>query len=457
MKIRNRLSLFFAITSSLVLFALGISVYFFSSQYRQREFNIRLLRRVDITEKMFLERESLTEQSYDLIREQFLNVLPEETEEVIPLKTGWRDSLKYSYPAEFLDELSGKEIAYYIEEDRQGAGRLFHLAGGNYVVIISAVDLIGINVLKNLRNILAIAMCSGVALMIFLSHAMAGRLLRPISEKIKKANSISVSNLHERLRVFNPDDEIGQLAIAFNRLLNRLDGAFNSQKLFVANASHEIRNPLTAIIGEADLALDKERSPKEYQEALKTIQAEADRLNMLVNNLLQLSAVSYNSSELKYENISVANLLQETKNKFDLLDPDNQLSFESGVINHFKNVFISANRTLLQTALINIFDNACKFSSELPVKVSAALGDVSVKISVSDQGIGIAEEDIPKLPQPFFRADNVRNIKGTGIGIPLTVKIIELHGGDFEVSSVLNKGTTVTITLPLVSSFDKML
>lgn len=450
MKIRNRLSLFFAITSSLVLFALGISVYFFSSQYRQREFNIRLLRRVDITEKMFLERESLTEQSYELIREQFLNVLPEETEEVMQIKEGWRDSLKYSYPDEFLTELSSLGLAYYLEDNRQGAGKLFHLSGGDYVVIISAADLIGINVLKNLRNILAVAMCSGIALMIFLSHTMTGRLLRPISEKIRKANTISVSNLHERLRVFNPDDEIGQLAIAFNRLLDRLDAAFNSQKLFVANASHEIRNPLTTIIGEADLALDKERSPKDYQEALKTIQMEADRLNMLVNNLLQLSAVSYNSSELKCEPVSVASLLLETKGKFDLLDADNQLSFEQDIA-PFKEVLINANRTLLHTALINIFDNAHKFSSGSPVKVSVEFAGSFVKIAVKDQGIGIAAEDIPKLPQPFFRADNVRNIKGTGIGIPLTVKIIELHAGTFEVSSVVKKGTTVTITLPVIS------
>jgi signal transduction histidine kinase len=130
------------------------------------------------------------------------------------------------------------------------------------------------------------------------------------------------------------------------------------------------------------------------------------------------------------------------------LDPDNQLSFDQDVSTAFQHVHIQANRTLLLTAFINIFDNACKFSSGAPVKVSVVYENFKVKISVKDQGIGIAPEDIPKLPQPFFRADNVRNIRGTGIGIPLTVKIIELHEGEFDVISELNKGTTVIITLP---------
>ncbi|MBL7844760.1 MAG: HAMP domain-containing histidine kinase [Cyclobacteriaceae bacterium] len=450
MKIRHRLSIFFGITSSLVLLAFGISVYYFSAQYRQKEFNIRLMKRVDITEKMFLERASFTEESYELIREQFLNILPEETEEVIQITDGWRDSLKYVYPVEFIDQLESAGVAYYSFENRQGAGRIFRLSGGDYAVLIVAVDLVGINVMKNLRTILVTALVIGVVIMMSMSYYMSNRILSPISAKIKKANTISVSNLHERLRVFNPDDEIGQLALAFNRLLDRLDEAFHAQKLFVANASHEIRNPLTVIIGEADLALDKDRPAKEYQESLKTIQSEADRLNMLVNNLLQLSTVSYNLADLKVEIITLSKLLLESKKKFDLLDPDNQVRFNFDIHADLRNLSVSGNMNLLQTAIINIFDNASKFSHNAPVEVDVERLAEHIVISVKDQGVGIAAADIPKITQPFFRADNVRKIRGTGIGIPLTVKIIELHAGKFEVQSELNKGTMVKIILPVL-------
>jgi len=449
-KIRHRLSIVFGITASLVLLAFGVSVYYFSAQYRQKEFNIRLMKRVDITEKMFLERESFSEESYEMIREQFLNILPEETEEVIQIKDGWRDSLKYMYTLEFLDQLASTGEAYYSFENRQGAGRIFRLSGGDYAVLIVAVDLVGINVLKNLRTILFTALFIGVVIMMLMSYYMSNRILSPISAKIQKANTISVSNLHERLRVFNPDDEIGQLAMAFNRLLDRLDEAFHAQKLFVANASHEIRNPLTVIIGEADLALDKDRSAGEYQESLKTIQSEADRLNLLVNNLLQLSTVSYNPSDLKLEIISFTKLLLESKKKFDLLDPDNRMRFNFDVQTDLKNLSVSGNMNLLQTAIINIFDNASKFSNNAQVDVDVERMDDYVVVSVKDQGVGIAESDIPKITQPFFRAENVRKIRGTGIGIPLTVKIIELHKGKFEVKSELNKGTLVRIILPVI-------
>lgn len=450
MKIRHRFSIFFGITSSLVLLAFGISIYYFSAQYRQKEFNIRLMKRVDITEKMFLERESFTEESYELIREQFLNILPEETEEVVQIKAGWRDELSYPYPQEFIDQLESEGVAYYSNENRQGAGRIFQLSGGSYAVLIVAVDLVGINVLKNLRTILITGLIIGVVIMILTSYYMSNRILAPISAKIKKANTISVSNLHERLRVFNPEDEIGQLALAFNRLLDRLDEAFHSQKLFVANASHEIRNPLTVIIGEADLALDKDRPVQEYQESLKTIQSEADRLNLLVNNLLQLSTVSYNAADFKLEIISLSRLLLESKKKFDLLNTENQVRFNFDIHADLVNLGLSGNMNLLQTAFINILDNASKFSGNAPVTVDILYQDDHIIISVRDQGVGIAPADIPKIRQPFFRAENVRKIRGTGIGIPLTVKIIELHSGKFEVESELNKGTVVRIVLPVI-------
>jgi signal transduction histidine kinase len=445
-KLRDKLTFFFSLAAALLLLLFGLSVYFFSAQYRKTEFYNRLQKRVDITEKMFLEKETFTPESYALIRDQFLNTLPEETEEVIPLSDNWKQKLTVAYPNDFLAALQENEEAYFFEHDRQGAGRIFHLTGGNYAVLITAVDKVGINLLANLQTILVLSIAIGIIIMTLMSRYLSGRILQPISEKIKKADTISAKNLHERLRVFNPDDEMGQLAIAFNRLLDRIDLAFNAQKLFVANASHEIRNPLTAIIGETDVALEKNRSVNEYKEALTNIQAEAERLNRLVNNLLQLSAVSSNPQEIKHEEFSVNDLVEEAIGMFRAMNIE--FRYKLSLSRHNPRIYGSKN--LLQTALVNLFDNASKFSGNAEVTISVAMVRDGVEISIVDQGVGVPEEDIPKITQPFFRSENVRKIPGTGIGIPLTVRIIELHHGRFEVTSTLNQGTLVKLVLPCV-------
>jgi signal transduction histidine kinase len=449
-KIRHKLTLYFSAASSIIILVFGLSVYFFSAQYRKNEFFQRLKKRVNVAEKIFLEREKFSEEDFDKIRQQFLNFLPDETEEVVSLKASWRDSVRYNYPTLFLADLAQNEEAVFYNDTIQGAGKVFHLEEGSYAVIITAIDKVGMRVLSNLLTIIIMAMAGSIIIITLLSRYISNMLMWPIARKIQKANNISVSNLHERLIVYNPNDELGELAIAFNNLLNRLEEAFTMQKLFVANASHEIRNPLTTIMGEADVALERERSTREYQESLKAILQEAERLNNLVNNLLQLSAVSYNADVITRENISVLKLVNESKQKFDLLEPENRVHITIDQELLTKPVRVNGNKNLLETAIINIIDNASKFSSGNAVEVHAYIENKHVKISVKDSGVGISPDDIPKITQPFFRAENVRQIRGTGIGIPLTVRILEMHKGKMLVNSEVNKGTTVTIMLPLV-------
>jgi signal transduction histidine kinase len=440
--------------SALIILAFGISVFYFSAQYRKNEFFQRLRTRVDIAEKFFLERSTFSEVDYIKIRDQFVNTLPDETEEVAELSPGWQNNLKNKYPTDFLESLIDREETYFYNDTIQGAGRVFHLKEGNYAVIITAVDKVGMRVLRNLRTIITLSIMGAIIVVSILSYYISKRLIWPISKKIHKANTIGGSNLHERLNVYNPDDELGEMAIAFNKLLDRLEGAFNMQKLFVANASHEIRNPLTAILGETEVALTKDRSPDDYKESLRNISLEADRLHLLVNNLFQLSSISYGAMDIKRENIDPKALVQDARKKYDLLNPNNQLRLDLNTRPKKTKVFIYGNKNLLETALINIYDNASKFSSDNVVDIDFSMMDDMVVIRVTDAGVGIPPDDIPKITQPFFRAENVRQIVGTGIGIPLTLRIIEIHNGILDVKSVLHEGTTVTISLPLADDIE---
>lgn len=451
MKIRHKLTLYFSVASTLIILGFGISVYFFSAQYRKNEFFQRLKARVEIAEKFFLERSTFSEDDAAKIRDQFLNTLPNETEEVVTISPGWRHRLKHEYPTDFLEELELREV-YFYNDTVQGVGRIFHLKDGNYAVMITAVDKIGMRVLGNLRVIITLTILAAIMVITTLSYYLSNRLIWPISRKIRKANTISGTNLHERLIVYNPDDELGEMAIAFNKLLDRLEGAFKMQKLFVANASHEIRNPLTAILGETEVALARDRSADEYRESLKSISVEADRLNLLINNLFQLSSVSDNVVNIKREPILLTELINDARKKHDFLNPNNQLQVHFDELAKNEEVIVFGSRILLQTALINIMDNASKFSSDDVVAMGMTVNNENVTITVVDRGVGIPENDIAKITQPFFRADNVRQIRGTGIGIPLTLRIVEIHGGKLDVQSELNKGTTVTITLPLAAA-----
>ncbi|MEQ9412454.1 MAG: HAMP domain-containing sensor histidine kinase, partial [Cyclobacteriaceae bacterium] len=267
-----------------------------------------------------------------------------------------------------------------------------------------------------------------------------------ILQKIRKANSISAKNIYERLKVRDPDDELGQLAIAFNNLLDRVADSFEKQRSFIDSASHEIRNPLTIIIGESEYVLERPRSKEEYVASFKVITEEADRLNNLVNNLLKLSGISSKQSTLAMHLISVREVLNASLEKLAFLNEDYKIFLDCDTEEDFQ---ILGNSHLLETSFMNLIENGCKFSFNSPVHIALKRSKDEIIISITDEGIGIPSEDIPKLIQPFHRAHNARKIDGVGIGIPLTSKIIELHNGKMEFHSELNKGTEVIVTLPV--------
>ena len=448
MKIREKLSISFSLVASITLMAFGIAIYYFFAQYRKNEFNNRLKQRIEVTEKMFLERDNFSAEAFNTIQEQFLNKLPEETEEVLELTDSFREQIQQYYPEPFLNNLIAKGEAFFAMGDRQGAGKVFHVHGRDYLVLLTAVDYIGIRLMDHFLTIIFIGLAACILAMIIVSYSVSGYILNPILQKIRKANSISANNMmHERLNVRNPDDELGQLAIAFNLLLDRVAAAFETQRTFIDSASHEIRNPLTTIIGESEYALERGRSTEEYIASFKVVSEEADRLNKLVNSLLKLSGISSKQSSFTLEVVGIKKILNSSLEKLSYLNPDCKIEFKHGGTADFE---ISGNPHLLETSFINLIDNGCKFSFNKTVTVSLIQENLeTVTVVIEDQGIGIPPEDLPKVTQPFHRAPNARKINGVGIGIPLTSKIVELHKGALHFHSTINVGTEVRVTLPL--------
>ena len=448
MKIRHKLFLSFSTVGSIILLIFGITIYLFSSNHKKQEFYNQLSHRVNITEKMFLEKDHFSEKDFEKIRQEFLHTLPEEEEEVIKIGDAGIESVQYDYPKDFIRNIITNSHAWFEEGDRQGAGKYFHLDGKDYIVIVTAIDNSGIKKLIYLRGIIITGLIVCIFLFSLLSVPLSARIIKPLSYKIRMANMISANNLHQRLTGISSKDEIGELAIAFNHLLDRIENAFETRKRFISNASHEIRNPLTAIINEADISLEKKRTGDEYRESLNSISTEAERMQLLVDNLLELSKISDADTSFQFDYLPLIPLVEEVVKKYGFTGKENQIKV---IIKEQPSGFdpgIWGNKNLIMSALTNIIDNACKFSNGKEVLITLSSEAQNAVITVQDEGIGIPEEDLNHITEAFYRASNARTIKGSGIGITLARRIVEIHKGELLISSKIGEGTEVKIYLP---------
>ncbi|MGD1845642.1 MAG: ATP-binding protein [Salibacteraceae bacterium] len=455
MKIRNRLSNFYTLVAGSLLMIISIVIFFASSSYRENAFYQRLSERVQVTEQLFLEKESLSAEVYQSIRDKFLHFLPEEIEYVGTVEQFEKvaqDSLVDVLPSDFVAEVQESGFAEFHKGTKQGAGRLYTHNNRRYAVVVIASDQYGLAYINRLRNLLVVGVGIALLLIWVTSRAVARQALKPIAKKVREAQMIGASNLHLRLEVHNSKDELGQLAIAFNDLLDRLEKAFNWQKNFVRNASHELRNPLAAILGHSELVLRKTRSKEDYVEALQNIHREASRLNHLVNNILQLMPVKDSDMLPSQERLRLDELLLEAQETLRLTRPNNQVRVDWDNMPEDPNSMeIEGNANLLQSALVNLLDNACKFSNNQPVEVAFQQVHNAIELSIRDHGIGIPPEEREKVFQPLHRAGNARGYKGSGLGLALAQRIVELHHGAIELDPRDEEGTRVNLKFPVAA------
>lgn len=213
------------------------------------------------------------------------------------------------------------------------------------------------------------------------------------------------------------------------RMLDRIDRDYQTEKMFVNNASHEINNPLTAIQGECEVGLLRDYSAQEYQDILRRIAHEAERVVTIMRELLQFSHVRSGEEMTELEPVSIAPLLQSiAKGRCE--------------VNSQSDFTVSADVHLLRMAFHNLINNAIKYSDGQPVTIIIA----DHLVVIRDRGIGIPKDDLPHIFEPFYRASNTGSVIGHGVGLALAKAILEKHGATVSVESKQGEGTTVRVT-----------
>jgi len=302
--------------------------------------------------------------------------------------------------------------------------------------------------LQVVRGVLFLGLPFLLALAGIGGYWLSTRSLAPLGWMAEQARQITGSNLHTRLDIGDAADELTVLAASFNELLSRLDQSFESMRRFVADASHELRTPISVIRGEADVALSHDRAAGEYRESLAIVLDESRRLSRLVDDLLNLARADAGHVRLQVRDFYFNDLLAECCRSVQTLAAARHIDLECRACG---DVPFRGDEELLRRLVVNLLDNAIRYTPA-GGKVSAELevqsGDVRVR--VSDTGVGIAPEAASHIFERFYRADKARSRGdgGFGLGLSIVKWIAESHNGGVELTSRPEAGSTFTVTLP---------
>jgi two-component system, OmpR family, sensor kinase len=292
---------------------------------------------------------------------------------------------------------------------------------------------------------------------------LANQALRPVDRITRAAEQISTGDLTERVPMSAKMDEIGRLIVTFNQMISRLQAAFERQKQFTSDASHEMRTPLAVMRGDIEIALRRERPADEYKRVLTSNLEEIIRLSRLVEDLLMLARADYGQLELRHEPVDLNKLCQQMVEYISPLaqqkgqdihyyqlngKPPETATANSGEIK------ISGDMQRIKQLLLNLLDNAIKYT-DFGGQVSLELkrdGKCAV-ITIADTGRGIPPEDLPHIFERFFRKSKTtsdRSATGFGLGLSIVKWIVDSHSGKISAQSEVGKGTTFTVKFPLL-------
>jgi signal transduction histidine kinase len=452
MTLRSRITFLFAILSGVIISLLSGFVWYFANEFAFEDFYKRLEARVNIAAQIKVLGGGNT-RGYAEVRNRYLERLPAEQEHlVIADKTASPSAIqKMDLPPAFYRKIARRQMARFRNKNVFYAGKYFSKGTKNYIVIISAKDPYGYRELQSLQNILIAGFFLSVGLSYFVGRKFSDFTFKPVRALIKKARGISAENLHQRLDPVKGKDEISEISQTFNDMLDRLETAFETQNNFISNASHELRTPLTVISGEAELALSK-FSVQEggLHKSLLTIQSEAERLNNILSSLLSLAQSGFDGKKQRWEELRLDELLIEVKGTIDMINPGNQVNLDfSRLPDNSESIKIQGNANLLKLAITNIVSNACKYSDNRDVTLALFVTMKNIVVIVKDQGIGIPQNELQHVFEPFFRASNTSKYKGYGVGLPLSQTIVRLHKGKIVIETNPQLGTEISILLPL--------
>jgi heavy metal sensor kinase len=281
-----------------------------------------------------------------------------------------------------------------------------------------------------------------------LAYSVTNRALRPVGEIAALARTISEQDLHRRVEVRAPDDELGDLVRTFNLMLERLEANFDSLHRFTADASHELRAPLSVITSQVEVALNRQREPADYERVLRSVLDQVRHLTQISAQLLLIARADAGELRPERERIDVVDFVHETAARWQAAAESRRLELAVVVPDSGE---LEADSALTRRVIDNLLDNACRYAPELSTVRLAAYREASDWVwEVSDEGPGIPTDQQARIFERFARVDTARTREGggAGLGLALGAAIAAAQGGSLELVERTGAGATFRLRLP---------
>ncbi len=303
-------------------------------------------------------------------------------------------------------------------------------------------------IITQFRRFLQIAIALSTIFLCLIAWWVVRSSLQPIKEFSATIEAITHKNLTERIDAESLAKELTILAGSFNALLDRLHHLVESQRRLLADASHQLKTPLSVIRTECDVALQRERSPEDYAEALRTIRSYSGNMARLINNLLSLARLDAGLiSADGLSSLPLGECIEEAVRMTTQLAEDHGVSVSSEIDGTIR---VTGSRIGLAEAFQNIIENGVRYNREGgTVTINAAKEGGKAVVTIADTGLGIKDADQARIFERFYRTKEVSGTEGTGLGLSIVKSVISAHGGEITVRSEPGKGSRFTVTLPL--------
>lgn len=305
-----------------------------------------------------------------------------------------------------------------------------------------------------LRNILITSFVCGMVVVAASGWYFSGQALAPVARVMDEVNDLQPADPTRRLDTRGSRDEIGRLAETFNRMLDRVERAFRTQRMFLSNVSHELKNPLMAMRAQLDVALQRERDPETYRRALQSLLDDVNAMTEVEEKLLQLARIHNDPAAIPVAPVRLDELLWQSKEQLRRNHTEYKVALLPGDMPESEEtLLVQANEPLLRSAIVNLMNNACKYSPDQRTEVRVRYQvDGAHEVEVSDHGPGIPAEEQALIFEPFFRSERHRQgqVKGTGIGLALVQSILNFHHIRLSIHSPVSKegGTAFRLHFP---------